>query len=49
VQDAILVLQDGKYFLGKSVGKKGKCIGELILTVASSFEKIPNNLALLLH
>jgi carbamoyl-phosphate synthase small subunit len=32
VQDAILVLQDGKCFLGKSVGKKGKCIGEICFT-----------------
>ncbi|MDR3131956.1 MAG: glutamine-hydrolyzing carbamoyl-phosphate synthase small subunit [Rickettsiales bacterium] len=32
MQDAILVLQDGKCFLGKSVGKKGKCIGEICFT-----------------
>ncbi|MDG7056512.1 MAG: glutamine-hydrolyzing carbamoyl-phosphate synthase small subunit [Wolbachia endosymbiont of Meromenopon meropis] len=32
MQDAVLVLQDGKYFLGKSIGKKGKCIGEICFT-----------------
>ncbi|MGL9718329.1 MAG: glutamine-hydrolyzing carbamoyl-phosphate synthase small subunit [Wolbachia sp.] len=32
MRDAVLVLQDGKYFLGKSVGKKGKCIGEICFT-----------------
>ncbi|MGL9732410.1 MAG: glutamine-hydrolyzing carbamoyl-phosphate synthase small subunit [Wolbachia sp.] len=34
MQDAILVLQDGKCFLGKSVGKKSKCIGEICFTTA---------------
>ncbi|MGL9762760.1 MAG: carbamoyl-phosphate synthase domain-containing protein, partial [Wolbachia sp.] len=34
MQDAILVLQDGKSFLGKSVGKKSKCIGEICFTTA---------------
>lgn len=32
VQDAILILQDGKCFRGQSVGKKGKCIGEVCFT-----------------
>ncbi|WP_395463319.1 glutamine-hydrolyzing carbamoyl-phosphate synthase small subunit [Wolbachia endosymbiont of Cantharis cryptica] len=32
MQDAVLVLQDGKCFLGKSIGKKGKCIGEICFT-----------------
>jgi carbamoyl-phosphate synthase small subunit len=32
VQDAVLVLQDGKCFWGKPIGKKGKCIGELCFT-----------------
>ncbi|WFW29550.1 MAG: glutamine-hydrolyzing carbamoyl-phosphate synthase small subunit [Wolbachia endosymbiont of Menacanthus eurysternus] len=32
MQDAILVLQDGKYFLGRSIGKEGKCIGEICFT-----------------
>lgn len=30
--DVILILRDGKYFLGKSVGKKGKCVGEVCFT-----------------
>ncbi len=32
MQDAVLILQDGKCFWGKSVGKKGKCIGEVCFT-----------------
>ncbi|AAW71242.1 carbamoyl-phosphate synthase small subunit [Wolbachia endosymbiont of Brugia malayi] len=32
MQDTVLVLQDGKCFLGKSIGKKGKCIGEICFT-----------------
>ncbi|MDR0289254.1 MAG: glutamine-hydrolyzing carbamoyl-phosphate synthase small subunit [Rickettsiales bacterium] len=32
MQDAVLVLQDGEHFLGKSLGKKGKCIGEICFT-----------------
>ncbi|QTP61699.1 glutamine-hydrolyzing carbamoyl-phosphate synthase small subunit [Wolbachia endosymbiont of Wiebesia pumilae] len=32
MQDAALILQDGKCFWGKSVGKKGKCIGEVCFT-----------------
>ncbi|QKX01960.1 glutamine-hydrolyzing carbamoyl-phosphate synthase small subunit [Wolbachia endosymbiont of Cruorifilaria tuberocauda] len=36
MQDAILVLQSGKYFLGKSVGKKGKCVGEICFTTSST-------------
>lgn len=30
--NAVLVLQDGRRFLGKSVGKKGKCMGEVCFT-----------------
>ncbi|WP_341808634.1 glutamine-hydrolyzing carbamoyl-phosphate synthase small subunit [Wolbachia endosymbiont (group E) of Neria commutata] len=32
MQDAILILQDGKCFWGRSIGKKGKCIGEVCFT-----------------
>ncbi|MDR2832050.1 MAG: glutamine-hydrolyzing carbamoyl-phosphate synthase small subunit [Rickettsiales bacterium] len=32
MRDAVLVLQDGKCFWGKSVGKKGKCVGEVCFT-----------------
>ncbi|APR98012.1 glutamine-hydrolyzing carbamoyl-phosphate synthase small subunit [Wolbachia endosymbiont of Folsomia candida] len=32
MQDTVLVLQDGKCFRGKSIGKKGKCIGEVCFT-----------------
>ncbi|WCR57703.1 glutamine-hydrolyzing carbamoyl-phosphate synthase small subunit [Wolbachia endosymbiont of Ctenocephalides felis wCfeJ] len=34
MQDAVLVLQDGKCFSGKSIGKKGKCIGEICFTTS---------------
>ncbi|MDM8335022.1 glutamine-hydrolyzing carbamoyl-phosphate synthase small subunit [Wolbachia pipientis] len=36
MQNAVLVLQDGKCFLGKSVGKKGKCIGEVCFTTSTT-------------
>nr|WP_218939345.1 glutamine-hydrolyzing carbamoyl-phosphate synthase small subunit [Wolbachia endosymbiont of Atemnus politus] len=29
-------MQDGKYFFGKSVGKKGKCIGEICFTTGTT-------------
>ena len=32
MQDAVLVLQDGRCFWGKSVGKEGKCLGEVCFT-----------------
>lgn len=32
MQNAVLVLQDSKCFWGKSIGKKGKCIGEVCFT-----------------
>ncbi|WCR54535.1 MAG: Carbamoyl-phosphate synthase small chain [Wolbachia endosymbiont of Ctenocephalides orientis wCori] len=34
MQDAVLVLQDGRCFWGKSVGKKGKCLGEICFTTS---------------
>ncbi|MGL9725619.1 MAG: glutamine-hydrolyzing carbamoyl-phosphate synthase small subunit [Wolbachia sp.] len=34
MQDAALVLQDGKCFWGKLIGKKGKCIGEVCFTTS---------------
>ncbi len=32
--DTILVLQDGKCFPGRTIGKKGKCIGEVCFTTS---------------
>lgn len=32
MSNVILILQDGKCFLGRSIGKKGKCIGEVCFT-----------------
>ncbi|MDD9331825.1 MAG: glutamine-hydrolyzing carbamoyl-phosphate synthase small subunit [Wolbachia sp.] len=32
MQDAVLVLQDGKCFWGKSIGKRDKCLGEVCFT-----------------
>jgi carbamoyl-phosphate synthase small subunit len=34
VHDAVLILQDGKCFPGKAIGKKGKCIGEVCFTTS---------------
>ncbi|MCL2822214.1 MAG: carbamoyl phosphate synthase small subunit, partial [Firmicutes bacterium] len=31
---AYLILQDGSYFLGKQIGKKGQSVGELVYTTA---------------
>ncbi|QKX02155.1 glutamine-hydrolyzing carbamoyl-phosphate synthase small subunit [Wolbachia endosymbiont of Dirofilaria (Dirofilaria) immitis] len=36
MQDAVLVLQSGKSFLGKSIGKKGKCVGEICFTTCAT-------------
>ncbi|UWI83171.1 glutamine-hydrolyzing carbamoyl-phosphate synthase small subunit [Wolbachia endosymbiont of Howardula sp.] len=33
-QNAVLILQDGKKFIGRSVGKKGKCVGEICCTTS---------------
>lgn len=36
MQDAILILQSGKCFLGKSIGKRGKSIGEVCFTTGAT-------------
>ncbi|MDF0607729.1 glutamine-hydrolyzing carbamoyl-phosphate synthase small subunit [Wolbachia endosymbiont of Onchocerca gibsoni] len=36
MQEAVLVLQSGKCFLGKSIGKKGKCVGEICFTTGAT-------------